>query len=94
VSLRTKYQDWLRAYLEKMYNRRRLYDVISRSQFDRIVRWGIKINDFLFSIGIFFSLYIIFVRLMLPRSGFETTVLVVMLLLVLLLRNFLETFKD
>jgi uncharacterized membrane protein len=77
-----------------MYNKRGLYAVIKRHEFDRFVRWGIKITNFLFSVGIFFSLYFIFIRTMLPRAGFEKTILVVCLLLVMLMRSFLETFKD
>lgn len=94
VSLRTKYQDFLKSHLDRVYNRHGLYEVISRDWFDRFVRWGLKFTDLLFSVGIFFSLYIVFVRLMLPRAGFETTVIVVLLILVLLLRSFLETLKE
>ena len=93
MSVRTRYQDFLKQYLEKIYNRRGLYAVIKRHEFDRFIRWGIKFTDFLFSIGIFFSLYIVFIRLMLPRAGFEQTIIVICLLLVMLLRGFLETFK-
>jgi hypothetical protein len=94
MSLRTKYTDFLKSYLEKMYNRRGLYSYIKRSDFDRFIRWGVKITDFLFNIGIFFSLYIIFIRLMLPRVGFEQTILIVCLVLVMIMRSFLETLKD
>lgn len=90
---REKYQGFLKNNLERVYNRRRIYEVMPRHTFDKFVNFSVGFTNFLFSIGIFFSLYIVFVRLMLPRAGFETTVIVVMLILVLLLRSFLETVK-
>ena len=90
---REKYQDFLKKSLERVYNRRRIYEVMPRQTFDKFIKFSIGFTNFLFSIGIFFSLYIVFVRLMLPRAGFEKTVLVVLIILVLLLRSFLETMK-
>lgn len=93
MSLRTKYQDFLKKQLERVYNKRRIYEVMPRHHFDKFVKFGIGFTDLLFNVGIFFSLYIIFVRLMLPTAGFEKTVIVLIMILILLMRTFLETMK-
>lgn len=86
-------REWVEKYytrvLLKVFKHPSISELHSEDDLRKYARWGANVTQFFLTVATFFVMQYIFSKI-LDKLGFEKTVVILLVLLAFLLRNFLE----
>jgi len=91
--VRDKIEKTYRKSMHKIFLKNYWSDVIPREKLEKFIKIGVSTTYFLLNIAIFFSVYFIFNRIY-ASAGFEKTIIVGIVVIIAMLRVFLENTKN
>jgi len=88
--IRKRQEDFTRKYLMRIFDRPFFRSELSYRQLEKIISVTVKVNQLLLSVVFFLALLTVFFKFILPRLGFEKSVILLLVVMIFLIRSFLE----
>jgi len=93
-ALRKSNKKIVEKVLLRLFDNDKYSEHLPRRRLLKIIDWTAKIGKFMLSIAFFLALYTVFARIVLPRAGFDKTIVLMLTVIIFVLRSFLEALGD
>lgn len=91
--IREKFEIYFRKIIYSIFLNEKYSSVLPKVTLDKFISFGVSFTNFFLNLAIFFSMYYVFVVVAFSRIGFEKTVVILLIVIISLVRIFLEKEK-